>query len=431
MNLRRRLVVTALAAPALLAGCKVRTINYFPVVAARVRFANLMLDSGALDVFEGEAEVWSAIGFEGTTGFLEFDNNEKTFAVRVPDATTDLAATKLTLAGEQPYTLVAYGTLPSPQVFLAPDPTTAIGSGNFQIRLIDVSSGSTTVDIYITKPDVAIDDEVGPNFIGITSGSATVSLRFAAETLRIRMTPNGSKLVFYDSGAFAFQPDVSYDFLLYSIGSAGLPQGMLLEVNATEAKLPLANTLGGVKLVNGAIDSGETNAFLGDAIVMGNVEYPGYSVYAALAVGTQSFRFESENAAGTTIATLQHAPVSAMDSSILLVGFPGAVQAVAVADDNRITGPGETRVRVVNGVSDTASFDVYVGDTRLAQALAPRAASAYSTIVPVSATVTFRDPGSGTTLLTVDAVPLGEGRTTTVYAVGSAGALKSIVSLDR
>ena len=184
MNLRRRLVVTALAAPALLAGCKVRTINYFPVVAARVRFANLMLDSGALDVFEGEAEVWSAIGFEGTTGFLEFDNNEKTFAVRVPDATTDLAATKLTLAGEQPYTLVAYGTLPSPQVFLAPDPTTAIGSGNFQIRLIDVSSGSTTVDIYITKPDVAIDDEVGPNFIGITSGSATVSLRFAALNLR-------------------------------------------------------------------------------------------------------------------------------------------------------------------------------------------------------------------------------------------------------
>ena len=70
MNLRRRLVVTALAAPALLAGCKVRTINYFPVVAARVRFANLMLDSGARDVFEGEAEVWSAIGFDGTTRFL-------------------------------------------------------------------------------------------------------------------------------------------------------------------------------------------------------------------------------------------------------------------------------------------------------------------------------------------------------------------------
>ena len=431
MNLRRRLVVSALAAPALLAGCKVRTINYFPVKSARVRFANFMLDSGPLDVFDGDTEVWSAVGFEGSTPYVDFDNVEKTFAVRVPDATTDLTSAKLALAGEQPYTYVAYGSLPSPQSILVPDPTTATGSGTMQIRLIDVSSGSSSIDIYITKPDVAVDENIGPNLAGLSSGSSTVSLRFEAGPMRVRATPNGSKALVYDSGSYEFAPDTTYDMMLYAIGSAALPQAMLIEVNATQARVPLPNTLGGVKLVNGAIDAGKVNGLSDGTEIISEVDYPGSSVYAIQTTVSHVYTFEKDATPGAAIATITRTPVSARDGTVLITGFPGAVQAIAFDDDNRLAGPGETRVRFLNGVADGSTFDVYVGDARQAQALAPRTVSAYFTIVPVSATVTFRDPASGTTLVTVESVALGEGRTTTVCVVGAAGALKSVVNNDR
>ena len=75
MNTRRRFIVALAAAPAALAGCKVRTINEFPTSHADVRFANVMIGATGLDVREGDTVVWSAIPFEGFTDYVEFENN--------------------------------------------------------------------------------------------------------------------------------------------------------------------------------------------------------------------------------------------------------------------------------------------------------------------------------------------------------------------
>ncbi len=47
MITRRRLLVSAAAAPLVLAGCKVRTINYFPVNPATVRFVSASVANGS------------------------------------------------------------------------------------------------------------------------------------------------------------------------------------------------------------------------------------------------------------------------------------------------------------------------------------------------------------------------------------------------
>ena len=82
MNTRRRLIAAALASPVVLAACKVRTINEFPVTPADVRAVNLMLGSTGVDILDGDQVVFGALPFEAGTGYVEFDNERKTFVLR-------------------------------------------------------------------------------------------------------------------------------------------------------------------------------------------------------------------------------------------------------------------------------------------------------------------------------------------------------------
>ena len=90
MNTRRRLLAAALAAPVVLASCKVRTINYFPGTPARVRAVNVMLDSTAVDIVEGDSVVFGAIAFEVGTDYIELENTQRTFSLRFAGQPGDL-----------------------------------------------------------------------------------------------------------------------------------------------------------------------------------------------------------------------------------------------------------------------------------------------------------------------------------------------------
>ena len=99
--------------------------------------------------------------------------------------------------------------------------------------------------------------------------------------------------------------------------------------------------------------------------------------------------------------------------------------------DGRTLSHGSCRTRFVNASSDTAAYDVYVGDTKAFSALAAGTASTYAIVNAGTASVTFRDPGSGAIALTVPDVAFGDSRVLSIYAVGTAGALGSIVNTDR
>ena len=141
---RRRLLFSAAAAPLVLAGCKVRTINYFPVTPATVRFVNVMYPAVGLDGVHEDIVVWTDLGFEGATEYVEFDNNQTTFGVRVTGTATDLGTAEDTLAGEQPYSLIAWGRLGAPGVLLAPDARSG-GNGSALVRVIHVGLAAVTV----------------------------------------------------------------------------------------------------------------------------------------------------------------------------------------------------------------------------------------------------------------------------------------------
>jgi hypothetical protein len=431
MNTRRRLIVAVLSAPVALAGCKVRTINDFPVSHARVRLANLMLGATGLDVREGDTVIWTAVPYEGSTDFVEFENKQKTFTIALSGTPpVDLANVTVTLAGEQPYTLFAYGTVEVPSGIMIPDTTTNPGSGKFQIRVVNVAGGLPSFDIYITAPDVPVDEHIGPNFANMSPGSASVALRFDAGTWRIRAALATSKSVVYDSGPVTFAEGANVDFALYAVGAATLPQGMRLDVDGS-TRVVLASTVATVKFINAAIGTGSINAFIDGTKVIDTLPYPGASGYALSTAGTRNITIEPVITPGATVASLAANLPSARESTVLVYGSPGAVQAILLLDDNRQPAAGLARVRFVNGASDGKAYDVFVNDTRIVTALPAGTASGYTNFSAGTYTVTWRDPATGQIVVTLADQAMGEGRVLTMVVAGTTGQLAAFVTTDR
>ncbi|MFI4924990.1 MAG: DUF4397 domain-containing protein [Vicinamibacteria bacterium] len=432
MNTRRRLIAAALASPVLLAGCKVRTINDFPVSHARVRFTNLMLGATGLDVRESDNVVWSAIPFETVTDAVEFENKEKTFTIALSgNPPVDLANVKTTLAGEQPYTFFGYGTIEVPNALMVPDTTTNPGGGKFQVRIVDVAGGLPNYDIYITGPLVPVDEQIGPNFANMSPGSASVSLRFDVGIWRIRAALATSKSVVYDSGPIIFAEGANTDFVLYATGAATLPQGMRLDVNDGGTRAQQPSTVSTVKFLNAATGTGSINAFIDGTKAIDTLPYPGASGYALSTTGSHAITIEPVITPGATVASLAANLPSARESTVLVYGLPGAVQALLLLDDNREPASGLARVRFVNGVSDGKAYDIFVNDTRIVTALPAAAASGYSNFSAGTYTVTWRDPATGAIALTLADQAIGEARVLSVCIAGTSGQLASFVSTDR
>lgn len=427
---RRRLLLSAAAAPLVLAGCKVRTINYFPVNPASVRFVNVMFPEVRLDGVHEETVAWTDLGFEGAADYVEFDNNQTSFGVRVTGTETDLGTAEATLTGKQPYSLIAWGRLGAPGLLLAPDALSG-GTGSALVRMIHVGLAAVSVDVYVTTPEEILDD-IGPNFGGVSSGQTTIGLRFSPGTYRVRAAISGSKVVVYDSGSIELVENTSINLLFYTLRSASLLQCMLLPVGGSGAGAVVAtNQVSAVKVVNAALDAGTIDGFVDGTKFVDDIPYAAATTYSFQTVGAHTLTFEATSTAGAAIASLQRTLESTSDISVLVVGFPGAVQAIAFADDNIVPLAGQCRVRFVNASSDAAAYDVYVGDTKQVPALAARTASDYVSLAPDTYTFTFRDPASGATVLTVADQQIGEGRVATFYAAGAVGRLSSIASTDR
>lgn len=428
---RRRLLAAALSSPVVLAGCKVRTINYFPSSKAYVRYANFTLDSTGMDVREGDATIWSGVAFEGSTDAVEFTNEQKTFRLFATGGTDELANASAPLAGEQFYSLLSWGTMQGINAVLIPDASPSSNQENFLIRGIGVGVGLPGIDVYIADPAVPIDNQIGPNFFNIQPGTSTTSLRLPVGPYSLRMTLAGQKTLLYDSGPVSIAGGVSTDIMLYTLGSARLPQVMRLDVNTGGIRTILPSKIAAVRIVNGAAQGGAIDAKAGDTVLADDLAYAASSGYTTLPAGVSTVVVEAVSTPGATIATLEADFPSARENTVIVTGLPGAVKMVAFADDNRPPLAGQARVRFVNASSDTAAYDAYVGDDKAASAIAPGTASPYAGISAGTATLTFRDPATGAVVLTVPDVELDDGEVASIFVIGIAGALVSLVNTDR
>jgi hypothetical protein len=428
MSVRRKLLV---AIPFVLllavAGCKISTINYFPPHPATVRVINLMPEAAGIDVQIGGQPAFSAVGFQSLTGYQSYDNVATAISVNLTGSSTSLSNFTINLAGEQPYTLVVYGSLTNPAVSMLSEVASAPTNGNVQLSVFNAAINQAGVDIYVTVPGVDI-TTVNPNYGGVGYNGVSLNLAFTPGTYQIRTTIQGTKTVIYDSGGSALTPNIALTFITYSKGSGVLVNAAVLQSQGPGGTLD--NIFARIKDMNGASVVGPVNQLLGTTTVVSNLGYASASTYNQVLQGLATVNFEATATPGATIASTQATLGAATDVSAFVTGLPGAQQAFVLNDLNLPPASGNVRLRFVNTSWNSNPLSVSINNVAQASAVAFPTASAYVQLAAATVAITFTDATTGAVVLTLNDVVLTAGQTSTVYVIGPAGALGGVVTQD-
>lgn len=428
MSLRRKLLfVIPLALALLAAGCKVNTINYFPPHPATVRVLNLMTDAAGVDVSVNGAPAFSNVAFQSTTAYQSFNNTQTTFTATLSGTTTTLGSFSIPLAGEEPYTLLVFGTTSFPQVTLVSEVAQAPTNGNIQLAVYNAAVNNSLIDIYVTTPGTDI-TTVGPNFSAVTYGGTTFNLAFPPGTYQVQVTLQGTKTVIFDSGGTVLTPNVALTLFVYSVGSGTLVNGMVLQSQGPVA--PLNSIFARMKAANGALVVGPVNQLISTLAVNLNVNFGAASLYSQIPRGATIINYEASSNPGATIASTSVTVPPAVDTSTFIVGNPGSQQAYMLVDQNLPPVSGNARVRFVNASPGANPVNAAMNGTQLASNVAFPTASAYAQIGATTVTVDFTDAATGAVLAEQTSVVLTPNTTGTVYLIGPPGAQGIILTQD-
>jgi len=428
MSLRRKflLAVTAVVTLAL-AGCKVNTINSFPPHPAQVRVMNLMTDAPSIDLQVNGTPAFSNVTFQSVSGYQNYDNTSTSFAVFLTGSSTPLISFSYPLAGEQPYTVLLYGSTLAPQLAMVAEVANAPTNGNIQLSIYNAAQNNSSVDVYVYPPGTDITTQI-PSFSVVNYGSTTFNTAFPTGSYQIQVTTQGTKTVIYDSGGTALTPNVALTFITYSVGSGTLVNGAVLQSKGSFTLLP--SIFARIKAINGATGVGPVNQLLGTLPVNLNVNFASASAYTQIPQGLTTVNFESSATPGATIASTTATIPPASDVSTFVVGQPGSQTAYLLVDQNITPTPGDDRLRFVNASPGSNPVNAAVNGQQLATNVAFPTASSYTQIPTATVTVTFTDATTGAVLASQDNVVLTANQTSTIYLIGPPGAQGILVTQD-
>lgn len=427
-SLRRRLLAAAaIVAAVVVGGCKVDSINYFPPHPAQVRVLNLIPDAPAVDMTVDGNPAFSNVAYESVSGYQNYDNRQTTFTVTLSGTSVQLASFRYPLAGDQPYTVVLYGSLASPQLTIVAEVGNSPTNGNIQLSIFNAAQNTSSVDVYVTAPGTDI-ATVGPNFGNVSFGGTTNNIQFRPGSYQIQVTPQGTKNVLYDSGGNAPLPNVALSFIVYSRGSGTLVNAMVLQ--ALGPMVRLDSIFARAKAVNGAPTVGPVNQLISTLGVNYNVNFASASAYTVIPAGPTTVNFAPSAAPGAILASTPFTVPAATDISTFVAGPVGAEQAFALVDVNVPPYAGNVRLRFVNASWNSNPVNASVNGTQMATGVGYGTASAYGQIGATTATVTFTDAVTGAVLASESNVVLTANQTSTIYLLGPAGAQAVLVTQD-
>ena len=425
---RRRLIAAAAIVSAGVAGgCKINTINSFPAHPAKVRVMNLMPDAPAIDLQINGSPAFTNVKFESVTDYQQYDNRTTSFGVTLSGTSTTLTSFSFPLAGDQPYTVLVYGTLVSPQLTMVAEIGNAPTNGSIQLTIFNAAPNAGAIDVYVNPPGTDI-ATVGPNFQNVGYGGTTTSVQFSPGPYQVRVTQQGNKNVIYDSGGSALTPNVALSFIAYSRGSGTLVNGQVLQANGPVA--PLDTIFARIKAFNATPDVAQVNQLIGTLAVNSNVSFATASPYTQIPQGPTTINFESSAVPGATLASLPAAIGPARDVTTFIAGPAGNQQVFMLQDLNVASAVGSDRIRFVNASWNSNPVNVAINGTVLATNVPYGSASGYASIAATTATVVFTDAATGTVLASQDGVVFTAFQTVSVYLVGGGGAQAIVVVQD-
>jgi len=427
MSLPRISLLAAIALTLAIGGCKVDTINSFPVKPASVRFVGMVADALTLNVQQNSTAAWSDVPFAQPTAYQQFNNTQTTFDVFAPGKTSAITSISGSLAAQQQYTIVAFGTVDNPQGLIQSDSFSTVNPGNTQLRFTHVAEGVNGLDVYLSSPGLALAN-VSPQYQLSYMNNTNFALTNSG-VYELRLLRSNSGFVAFDSGTITLPDQVTETLYLYAKDATHAINVLSVDAAGNAALIP--NTIAAVKVVNAAYQAGAVDQKWDGTIGASNIAYPGATqTYYSIPVGTHLMTFEATATPGATIASASETFVGATDSTIMVSGANGSLIVSKLADSNLAPAPGVATVRVVNASPDVPAFDVVIDGNVKATNVTYTNASPYFNVDNSNHKVQFMVPGTMTPIFSIDSQQFGTQQVSSLYLMGPLSALKKFLTQD-
>ena len=344
---RRLALLAALASSVLLAACGGGGGGDGPG-NTNLRAINLTTDLPSLDLFTGDTRRFTALVTDTVAASVSLEANTYTLNVKKAGDGATLLTGSYTLAKDQNYTAVVWGTETALRVSTLPENenTGDIAAGNTRVRFFNATTDTGTVDVFITKSTSNL-GAVLPTQARLTSGSLSGFRDLSQGTYRLVVTGEGNPNdVRLDIPSITLK-EKSYATLVLTAGASGvLVNGTLIEQQGTT--VALKNGKARVRLAAGVNDAATVAATVGSVTVSGAVASPRVGGYVLVSAGTANLNVRVNGGAPITIT---QAFAEGGDYTVLAHGTAAAPTVKLLSDDNRLPSVNtRAKVRLVNGL---------------------------------------------------------------------------------
>ncbi|HEX7271741.1 MAG TPA: DUF4397 domain-containing protein [Casimicrobiaceae bacterium] len=403
--------------------------------STNMRVVNAVPDANSITVTVNDQIIVSNLPFQGLTQYRGADSGNQEFKVSANGGTSNAIDTTLSLSNNANYTYIVFNPVSSASAQLIID--SGIGSppsGDFSIRIINVASGIGPVDVYLTPPGTDL-NSTSPTIANTPVGGVSLVFSPAAGALELRATAAGTKDVIYDTPPQAFVSGNIYEAVVLTAGSSKLVNVAMLNIDDAGTGQLNNSLLADFKVLNASQVPSPLNVLVDGALTLSNVPYAAISNYVTIAQGQRTFSVQATATPGANLLNLVTTLAPATDTSIMLNGGAGALQATVLADNNLPPPIGRARIRFVNGSPDEGPLDVYINFSKQVSGLATNAASGYNEVTADAALGTsfefdFNVAGTTNPVLKLPNVTIIAAHTYTIYVIGLSTGLQGVVVKD-
>jgi Domain of unknown function (DUF4397) len=402
---------------------------------AKIRVVNVISDAAAISLqLDNDPPLVNALAFQGLTQYLSAGTGSREFKVSANGGTTFAIDTTLSI-GANNYSYIVYGPVASAQGVLVLESGLATpNSGTFTFRVINVAAGIGAVDVYLTAAGADL-NSTSPNIANVGAGAISGLVPVNTGSYELRATAAGTKDVIYDTGVQAFTNQGIYEVVIYTKGSARLPNVAVLNVDSTGTGQVNDNLLAEFKVLNASSVASPLTVLVDDKIRLSNIPFAGISDYVTASAGSHTFAVQATATPGANLLTLVATLASATDTSLAFSGPAGALVSLVLNDNNLPPPAGRARVRFVNVSPGLGPLDVYVNFSKQLSGLASNSGSSYIEVTADAAIGTsyefdFNIAGTTSVVLKLPSVSIIAGHTYTIYVVGAPATPQGVVAKD-
>ncbi|CZF86527.1 DUF4397 domain-containing protein [Grimontia marina] len=332
-------------------------------------------DAPKVNVLANQSALVEGLDYGDSSGFKKV--NSQNYKVKVnaqlPDQTTPTVLTEdYNLKAERNYSAIALGSVADNtlEVLVVENSDSAVANGYFRIQAVHGSPAVPAVDVYVTAPG---DD------VNSASPTLTLSYRQFSDQLsvpagdyRIRITPEGTKTVLFDSGTVPLTSGT--DLLVTAApniygGNTTSPVVLVAASGSGSSVIFDQSTGADLRAVHGVADAPAVNVLLNDSSMpaVADLNYLNESPFLQAPAGTQDV---TVNVPSLSADVLKNVPVSLEQGKFYNAIVLGSVDASDAFDiellpfeEDRRTVATEAKLSLVHGSVSAGTVDIYITPT--------------------------------------------------------------------